>query len=456
MDEEEADFVGLYGKLYRNVLWPGYEKARGRHTHLWLDQSRKNQWDSPEMVTRRQWGELQALLKHAYEHSSWYRNQFEHLKLTPQDLKSIDDFRKLPFVSKDDIRQHRDEMLADNYRDRVYEHKTGGSTGAPLGFFVNHTSYEWRRAVSMRGYSWAACEEGDRQFYVWGAPIGTPPLKQRVKTTLHNAALRRRIFSSFGFSESAMAECVRQINEFRPLTIIGYTNALCLLAEHILEHHMVVVPVDGIITAAEGVNDVQRQTIERAFSAPVFASYGSREFMLIGMECEQHNGLHVSSENLFVEVIKDGKPAGDGETGEIVITDLHNFGMPFIRYKMGDLGVATMRTCPCGRGLPLLQRVEGRVLDVIRTPDGRIVPGEFFPHLLKEFSTVKQFQVVQKRTDLLEIKLVLRDGEQNGQLERIELEIRKVLGTTITVNLKPVDEIHQSPSGKFRVTISEI
>src|SRR5208282_3258818 len=101
--------------------------------------------------------------------------------------------------------------------------------------------------------------------------------------------------------------------------------------------------------------------------------------------------------------------------------------MPFIRYKIGDLGVATTRTCLCGRGLPFLQRGEGRVLDVIRTPDGRIVPGELFPHLLKEFSTVKQFQVVQKRTDLLEIKLVLRDGEQNGQLERIELEIRKVL-----------------------------
>lgn len=456
MDEEEADFVGLYGTLYRDLLWPSYEKVRSRHTHQWLAQSRKSQWESPEAVIRRQWGELQALLQHACEHSQWYRNQFERIRIFPQDVKSIDDFRKLPLVSKDDVRQHRDEMLAENYRGRVYEHRTGGSTGAPLGFFVNHASYEWRRAVTMRGYSWAGCEEGDRQFYVWGAPIGTPPLKQRVKTILHNAALRRRIFSSFGFSEPAMAECVRQINAFRPLTIIGYTNALCLLAEHILEHRKAVVPINGIITAAEGVNDGQRQTIERAFSAPVFASYGSREFMLIGMECERHNGLHVSSENLLVEVIKDGKPAADGESGEIAVTDLHNFGMPFIRYKIGDLGVATTRTCPCGRGLPLLQKVEGRVLDVIRTPDGRIVPGEFFPHLLKEFSAVKQFQVVQKRPDLLEIKLVLRDGEQNGQLQRIEQEIRKVLGTAITVNLKPVDEIPQSVSGKFRVTISEV
>ncbi len=448
--------MSLYGTLYRDLSLPLYEQVRGRHTHRWLAALRKGQWDTPEELRRRQWDELQALLRHAWEHAAWYRTQWERLGITLDDLRSLDGFRKLPLVSKDDIRQHRREMLADNYRGRVYEHKTGGSTGAPLEFFINHASYEWRRAATMRGYSWAGCEEGERQFYVWGAPIGTPPLKQRIKTNLHNAVLRRRIFSSFGFSEPAMAECVRQINAFRPATIIGYTNALCLLAQHILDHRSALAPIKGIITAAEGVNDLQRRTIEQAFSAPVFASYGSREFMLIGMECEQHNGLHVSSENLLVEILQDGKPAADGATGDIVVTDLHNFGMPFIRYKIGDLGVATQRTCPCGRGLPLLQRVEGRVLDVIRTPDGRTVPGEFFPHLLKEFSAVKQFQVVQKRTDLLQIKLVLHEGNHDDQLRRIEQEIRRVLGGAITVNVEPVAAIPQTASGKFRVTISEV
>jgi phenylacetate-CoA ligase len=446
----------VYGRLYRDVAWPLYEKARGRRTHEWLALSRKSQWESPEAIRARQWTELQCLLWHAFEHCAWYRAQFRRLGISPGDAIGPEDFHKLPLVSKNDIRHHRGEMLADNYRDRVFVHRTGGSTGTPLEFFVSYDSYQWRHAMSLRGYGWAGSEEGDRHFLVWGAPIGTPPLRNRIKSKLHNAVLRRRLFSSFGFSEAGMAECARKINAFRPLTIIGYTNALVLLAQHILEHGPAIAPVRGVITAAEAVNDVQRQTIEKAFGAPVFASYGSREFMLIGMECEWHKGLHLSSENLYVELIKDGEPVRAGETGEVVVTDLHNFGMPFIRYPIGDLAIASERTCPCGRGLPLLERVDGRILDVIRTPDGRIVPGEFFPHLMKEFTAVKQFQVVQKRLDLLEINLVMRSTEQLEQYRRIEHEILNVLGSAITVHLQCVERIPESPSGKFRVTISEI
>jgi phenylacetate-CoA ligase len=265
------------------------------------------------------------------------------------------------------------------------------------------------------------------------------------------------MFSSFEFSKSAMTRCADEIRRFRPLTVIGYTNSLCLLAQHILEQKLSVPSPNAVITAAEGVNSVQRELLQQAFGAPVFVSYGSREFMLIGMECEQHNGLHLSVDNLLIEVVRaDGTPAADGEAGEIILTDLHNYAMPFIRYKIGDMGVATSRACPCGRGLPLLERVEGRVLDVIRTPDGRILPGEFFPHLMKEFSAIKQFQVIQKELRSLEIKLVLRETPATEQLERLRQEVQKALGNTIQTKYIIVTEIPQTASGKFRVTVSEL
>ena len=446
--------MSLYSFLYSKVLFPAYEGVRGRQTHQLFHAAEARQWWSIEQLRDWQWQEITRLVRHVYEHTAWYRRVFERLGLRPEDIQTLADFQRLPPICKDEIRQSRDEMVATNPLGPLYAERTGGSTGVPLRYFYNRGSYEWRLAVSQRGYSWAGCEDGARQFYLWGEPIGIPPWAARLKTTLHNAVLRRRLVSSFRLTADALRHCIAEINSFRPITIIGYTNALVLLAQHILDSRPLRHQPTGIITAAEGVNSLQLDVIQRAFGAPVFASYGSREFMLIGMECDQHNGLHLSMDNLLVETIRpDGTPAAPGEVGEILVTDLHNFGMPLIRYKIGDLGVLTTRACACGRGLPLLERVEGRVLDMIRTPDGRMLPGEFFPHLMKEFESVRQFQVIQRQLDRLQIKLVLSNGNPIPQIER---EVRQRLGESIQLDIQAVDEIPVGKNGKFRVTISEL
>src|SRR5690606_25431630 len=142
----------------------------------------------------------------------------------------------------------------------------------------------------------------------------------------------------------------------------------------------------SVIVGAEKLYPFQRKLIEEAFAAPVFETYGSREFMLIAAECDRHEGLHLTSEHLLVEILdEDGRPTPAGEAGNVVITDLYNFGMPFIRYANGDRAIAGWSKCSCGRGLPLLRQVTGRRLDVLHSPDGRRIPGEFFPHCLKDF-----------------------------------------------------------------------
>jgi phenylacetate-CoA ligase len=448
--------MSVYSILYDRALRPLYDAARGRSGYRLLADAKRRQWLTPSEVREFQWAELQRLLHHAYEFSPWYRARFDQARIRPADIRQPDDLLQIPPLTRDEIREHRDVMHATNYRGRTYEHKTGGSSGKPVQFFVNRNSYEWRVAVSMRAYEWAGCEEGKRQFFLWGAPVGPQSLRQRVKARMYNAVLRRYIVNSFRFNPATMADCVRRLNAFRPTTVVGYTNALSTLARYLLDRGEQVAPPHAVITAAEGVNDQQRALIEKAFGAPVFASYGCREFMLIAMECERHNGLHLSSDNLYVEVISGDRPTPVGQVGEILVTDLHNFGMPFLRYKIGDLGVPTDRVCGCGRGLPLLERVEGRIIDVIRTPDGRAVPGVFFPHVFKEFPAVKQFQVVQKQLDRLHIKLVVPNGDPTEQLRQAEREIRNILGDTITIDFERVDEIPLSASGKFRVTVSEL
>jgi phenylacetate-CoA ligase len=162
-------------------------------------------------------------------------------------------------------------------------------------------------------------------------------------------------------------------------------------------------------------------------------------------------------DNLIVEVIKeDGSPAMPGETGDLIITDLHNYGMPFIRYRIGDMAVATDHVCSCGRGLTLLADVVGRSLDVIRTRDGRNVPGEFFPHLMKEFKGIDRFQVIQDEIDHLEVKIVKNAAFSDGEYNFIRNEIVKVVGGGMRIDYSFVASIPLTRTGKFRVTISEI
>ena len=152
----------------------------------------------------------------------------------------------------------------------------------------------------------------------------------------------------------------------------------------------------------------------------------------------------------------DGKPAAHGP-GEVAITDLSNYGMPFIRYVNGDLASASSsHDCPCGRGLPLLERIDGRVLDAIRTPDGRILPGEFFPHMLKDVPGLVRFQLIQRQLDRLELSIVRSDAFDDASIAYIQRETAKVLGDSVALDYRFVDDIPLTRSGKRRVTLSEL
>ena len=179
--------------------------------------------------------------------------------------------------------------------------------------------------------------------------------------------------------------------------------------------------------------------------------------MLIGAECDRHEGLHLTMENLLVEVLDDdGHPTPAGEEGQIAITDLYNYGMPFIRYLNGDRAVAGFASCSCGRGLPLLRKVVGRQLDILTTPSGRQIAGEFFPHLIKDFAPVRRFQVVQSRPEQIILKLVVdKNTWSPAWRERLTREIQKQLDDTLQLTLEEVDDIPLTAAGKLRVVVNE-
>ncbi|WP_456406410.1 phenylacetate--CoA ligase family protein [Thiolapillus sp.] len=447
----------MYSQVYRKILEPLWEeKIRKRHTLEYERKLNESQWLPEDDIRSIQWQELRKLLIHSEKECPYWRNAFEEAGLQARDIVSYDQFRSLPLTTKPIIREHYDDLIARSYRGKTWKKSTGGSTGAPLQFEYTPESDQWRQAVTRRGYAWAGAIGGIKQVYIWGVSLGKEPLIQKLKQNLHHLILRHRYFNSFSCNQESMRHWQRDIEKYDPKVIVGYTNPLYTFAKFINDRaSAALIHPDSIITAAENLFDYQRVEIEKAFHAPVFHSYGSREFMLIAMECEKHEGLHISAENLFVEILReDGTPADPGEEGRVVVTDLHNYGMPFIRYDIGDLAVWSDKPCSCGRGLPMLKKISGRVLDIIRTPNGKSIPGEFFPHLLKDFSEILQFQIIQKKLDKLTVKLVTANGIGEESLDKIKKHISEAMGENCTIEYEFVDEIPLTKTGKHRVTMS--
>lgn len=366
-----------------------------------------------------------------------------------------------PVLSKSDLT----EILAapDNFfASPVIRHTTGGSTGQPFRFFISRESYEWRTAVSDRGYSWAQAEEGRRSFYVWGTAIYKQGWKQRIKEGVHHWLQNRKYFDSFLFDDARKAECCRQINRFKPVSLVGYSGNLIELARYVQRHPgQLTWRAKTAVTAAEGLRPGMRDLIEQHLADEVFMSYGSREFMLIGMECRAHGGYHLSSDNLYVEVVDaNGVPCQPGETGRIVVTDLHNTATPFIRYAIGDIGVMGAgdyglqpSVCPCGLPFPLLQSVEGRLQEVIVRADGEKMTALFIPHLMKEFPWVDGYQVVQAAPGVMTMNLVTGDVRWAEKTGAIELLLRARLGDCMQIAFERVERLRKTATGKTPIVV---
>jgi phenylacetate-CoA ligase len=442
--------------IYRHILLPAFEGGiKGRKTFRYWRELEQSQWLPRTELEQLQFSSLRQLLTHAYTYCPYYREVWSKLGLSLSALQSPLDFRRWPVITRDTILDNRSAMRNEQPGWRRLSKSTGGSTGVPLHFDLDYNNYEWRLAAWNRGYDWAGAGPGTKQLYLWGINLGPQTWWKRCKDRLYQLLHRRLVLNSFDLSDERVPDFLARLNRYRPDTIVAYTNPLYLFARALDERKLKPYSPRSIIVAAEKVHDFQRELIEKVFAAPVYETYGSREFTFIAGECDRHQGLHVSMENLLVEILDDdGQPTPEGQEGNIVISDLYNYGMPFVRYANGDRAVAGWGTCGCGRGLPLLRGVVGRRLDVVRTPDGRSLPGEFFPHLMKDYPAIRQFQVVQEKPNQVQVRLVLKNPLSADSQSSLGREIRNALGPAVDFDFLAVDDIPLTPAGKHRVVVS--
>ena len=362
---------------------------------------------------------------------------------------------ELPVWTRDDQRAFFAQQTPPE--DSAYIRQTSGSTGHPIRFHVTRESYEWRTAVTDRAYSWAHAEEGVRSLHVWAADHTPVSRRQAIKRRVHLALQRRVYFDAFQeFTDAERAACCALINRVRPDAIVGYSGMLVDLARYARDHNALTWKPRSMVNAAEGLQSGQRELLERHLIEEVFLSYGSREFMSIGMECEKHEGYHLHSDNLVVEVVDDaGRPLAPGEEGRIVVTDFHNAATPFIRYEIGDLGaMAPDEPCACGRPFPRLARVDGRMQDMIYTPRGPIT-GLFITYTMRQFEWIDGYQVVQDARNRILLRLLTRTSLTAERLAPVTALLREKLGD-MTIDYERVDALSRRRSGKVELVISSL
>lgn len=437
-----------YSGLLNRVGLPLYSKLRGRiygEKRSFLEES---QWWSRAQLEEFQFLEVHKLLTDAFEAIPFYQRKYAEAGVQLSDIQSLDDLKKLPPLEGSEIRAHREEMRNPRYPGKLLRHSTGGSSGKPTQFYRTRESYDWRTAATDRAYSWAGAIVGKPVMYLWGAPTGKLSRKQKLTTFLYNAYRRELKLNTLVQPAGFWQDALRHAVAFKPVALVAYTSNIEKFCEEAVRSGVRIPSLQSVISAAEPVYPELYNTVRNALGVPLFNTYGSREFMSIAAECDQHAGLHIHSENLLLENY-DAIPGSN----ELLVTDLHNFGMPFIRYRIGDAAQIVTAPCACGRGLPRLGTIEGRLIDLLWTHDGRIVPGELIPHVMKDLPEVIEFQAHQTAVDRIVLRLILSSELSEKSSTLLRSELLKAFGPGTDIVIERVSEIPKRASGKRRVVI---
>lgn len=419
-----------------------------------FDSRKATEYASSQAVQDLQLARVKSLLQHAQEYCPYYTRVFREVGFDPFRMRNIDELRVVPRLTKHALINHRDELISRKHRiEDLNLNSTGGSTGLTVNYYQDRNWLTHQVAGERFYNSIAGWEAGCRAAYLWGAPSDNDKAKEGWKAGVKNLLMNSRLFDSFDMSEDRMADYHHQLTRFAPDVMVCYAGSAYTLAKFLLaKGWRADYPRRAIITSAETLTPEMRRTIEAAFSARVFNRYGSREVGVIGAECARHEGLHVNELDLFVESDTSNNPEG-----ELLVTSLQNFGMPLIRYEIGDVGALSSEPCACGRAGDRISRLFGRTTDFFSTRDGRKIHGEYFTHLFYGLDAVRQFQLVQETLDSFVLRIVRNPEFWVPAVEdRIRAELQKVFGEASKLEIEYVDAIPVSASGKYRFTISKV
>lgn len=420
-----------------------------------LEQLKKTQWKNTSDLKLYQWNKLKHLVEHAYENSSYYKALFKKNNIRPDDIKCEDDLKKIPILTKENLKKHYQIMIS---KDKKYKYsiaKSSGSTGKSVKFYKDRLASGNGRAAMYRGHSWYGVEVGEREARLWGVPLNK---KDKIKSQIGDFLLNRIRISDFNINDKIMGDFFLRMKKYRPSYLMGYSSLVYEYAKFIHEKKL-----DGksfalkmVKVTAEKLFDYQREVIETVFDCPVANEYGAAEVGIVAFECP-HGGLHMAMEGVYVEVGDK-----DEETGcsELLITDLDNYYTPIIRYSLGDYGKISKRKCSCGRESLLFDEIIGRTSDIVFDHNGKGIHSSIFSYILKEitqkYGGIKQYKIYQHKVGEIDIHINKDVDFNKNAVDFIKNQMGKYLGEKTIVNIIYTNYILREKSGKLRYFVSTI
>jgi len=441
--------VSAYGLVWKRRRYGGDFKKKSIEFQS-RDHFSANQWREYQTQA------LRRLLIHSYRHTPYYRDVFSQRRLDAEQLQSfsLDDLICLPLLEKNSIRTKPEQFVSkDANSKKLHSYLTSGTTGAPLAILSSdETDQSVQAAYESRVRKWAGLDYKMSRAMIGGrlvVPHGgaAPPFWR------YNIFERQLYLSAFHISPANAPDYVKALNRFQPDYLVGYASAHFFLARMIDELGLTVYQPRAALTSSEKLTEDMRRQIEKVYRCEAFDGYSGVENCCLASECEHHR-MHISPDVGIIEIVNElGEPVKTGEAGEIVATGFLNFDQPLIRFRTGDLAVLSDASCPCGRNMPILENIIGRLEDAVIGQDGRETVR--FHGIFVGLLGVREGQIIQETTLDFRIRLAVDANFEKKEMDVIRKRFEDRLGS-INLVFEFVNQIERTERGKFRAIISHV
>jgi phenylacetate-CoA ligase len=411
----------------------------------------KNQWLSRPEIEEIQFLKFKKIINHAYYHTKFYKDKFDHAGVHPRDIHAREDILKIPPTTKREILENfPHNLLANGYKlSNCHSEKTSGSSGLKLTVLFDHNANDFFDCIYGRALFAIGYKPWQAMAYFW-------PSGNHQKEFHEHIGLMRKDWIS---SDIRPEEQLFLLCKLKPRIIYCFPSIGVVLAKMIEKEktkYSAIRP-EFIILHAELLTEEARRYIESVFNCPVYNEYGATEFgFRMAWECKERKGMHIDADSVLMEFLKDGAPVTDGEVGDMVVTGLVNRAMPLIRYYIGDRGILSDRKCACGRGLPMVEAIEGRRDDFIKLPSGKEISPRALVPLIERYKDILEFRIVQKARDVLHVHVVGSAAVSEDIITKMRKGLFEIIDENVSISIEVVQELPRTERGKLRAVISEI
>lgn len=410
---------------------------------------KETQWYSVEQMREYQLKKLKLLINHCYENVPYYRDYMDKIKLTPKDFNSIECLKDFPILTKEIIKDNYELFIPKNIGKLkgVKTSQTGGTTGSILYKRTDANVRSSTLGTYIRFFDWMGVESGDRTLRLMGGHVVKGGFIHSLKEKINSIITITKSINPYDKTDDNIRLIARELGSNRYKLLKGYSQNLYFLSQ-VFQEMGVTFSVPCITTTAEPLMDEHRNAFKKVFGSESFDQYGCGEIGGIAYECNHHNGLHVAEERVILEI---------NDVNELIITDLDNFSMPYLRYWNADQAIPSKEFCSCGRKSLLLKSILGRTCDYISSQDGKQLHWAYFWHLLFDTNiavkrNMKKFQILQRSLSRIDFRIV--SDPLTEEDKKILLDNMKSNLGDVSINFINETDIENSASGKYRPVIN--